>query len=548
MHRWARVLAASAAVTMLATACGGDDDDAGGGGGSATTTTAAGSTTSVAPGTQLPDDVCTADRKGGQLTFGTAIPSQGLDPTVAQGSGVAGAVELTAIYDTLLRFDPATGDYEPHVAESVTPNADLTEWTVKLRDGITFGNGDPLTADAVKFSIERMKTARVSSAGLAAEVSSVEVLDPLTAVLKLEAPSAQIPYLLAEDTGNITNPAVVEAKGDGFNLDPEGAGVGPYEVERFAPGEEILLRAKDDYWGGPVCIETLRFVYVQGAQATLDAFRNGELDMAFLREARIIADAKAAGVEGFSNIAGAGTILLMNIAAGGGSGSALSDVRLRQAVQYAIDTDVLNQRLDDGKGLPTSALIWKDSPIYPGVDGLPYDLDKAKQLVEEVKASGWDGTLSLVCGNTPQATEQVLTLTALLGAAGITVEGENLPNNEVTARYTAPPYNYEMVCGGSSIFEESPLARLNAYEGGNPRNRTGLADAEMDAALAELRVAGTREEKKAALAKVQQRWNEVLPSAVLNASEEFIATKDTVRGLVYSRDTTPMFHQAYLES
>jgi peptide/nickel transport system substrate-binding protein len=100
---------------------------------------------------------------------------------------------------------------------------------------------------------------------------------------------------------------------------------------------------------------------------------------------------------------------------------------------------------------------------------------------------------------------------------------------------------------GLSMFEESPWARLNSYESDNVRNRTGYANPEMDAALNELKLAVTREEKKAAMANVQEIWNETVPTAMLAAVEEFIINDGTVHGVIYSRDTTPMFHDAYIE-
>ena len=83
----------------------------------------------------------------------------------------------------------------------------------------------------------------------------MEVVDPLTVKFTLTAPYPDFPHVLATDVGMITNPRVVAAKGpDGFANDPTGGGVGPYEFEKYAPGEEIVLKAKSDYWGGPVCI------------------------------------------------------------------------------------------------------------------------------------------------------------------------------------------------------------------------------------------------------------------------------------------------------
>src|SRR5690606_28991690 len=99
---------------------------------------------------------CTADRVGGTLNIGPWVETGSLDPVSIVG-GTSGGQETAALFDTLMRFDPNTGDNEPWVAESLTPDAQNVVWTLKLRPDVKFGNGDPLTADAVKASIERHK-------------------------------------------------------------------------------------------------------------------------------------------------------------------------------------------------------------------------------------------------------------------------------------------------------------------------------------------------------------------------------------------------------
>src|SRR5690606_28430055 len=85
----------------------------------------------------------------------------------------------------------------------------------------------------------------------------------------------------------------------------------------------------------------------------------------------------------------------------------LSDVRVRKAVAYAIDVDALDERVNDGEGLPTSAVIVDASRHYQGLDGPPYDPAQARQLLDEVKReTGWDGHLGMVCGNTPSSIDQ----------------------------------------------------------------------------------------------------------------------------------------------
>lgn len=501
---------------------------------------------SVAPATTAATgDFCTAARKGGTVTMGTLLNTTSLDPTVALGSGSAGGIELAAFYDQLLRYNPETGDYEPHVAQSFSSNADKTVWTVKLREGVKFGNGDALTSAAVKFSVERMAKATVSSAALAAEVASIETPDPLTVIFRLKGPFGEFPYVLAEDTGAIVNPNVFNSMTPAqFGRNPKGAGVGPFEFERFSPNEEVVFKAKADYWGGPVCIDTLRFVSILGSRATYEAFKKGELQLAFLNEAPVVKDAKAAGVKGYENIASGSTYIVMNQGVRG-TKSPFTDIRLRKAVAAAIDVNLLNQRVLEGSGLPGTSIIAKESPIFPGVDGPQYSPDTAKKLVAEAKAAGFDGKIRLTSGNTPTAINQTLTIQAFLQAVGFDVTNEILPSNEANAKVLTNP-NFDLGFSGLSIFEESPYARLNQFELGSVRSRTGYGNAEMDRALDQLKRAATRNEKKAALAAVQRVWNETIPSHAILSTREFLATDPKLRGLVVNRDTVPLFHKAYL--
>ncbi len=329
-----------------------------------------------------------------------------------------------------------------------------------------------------------------------------------------------------------------------FNLNPKGAGVGPFEFERFAPNEEVVMKAKSDYWGGPVCIDTLRFVSVSGGRATYQAFTKGETQMAFLTDPVVEADAHADHVKLFEQVSSADRWLVMNNGVRGTS-SPLKDVRIRKAVAAAIDLDTLNQRVYDGKSRPSSALIWKDVPIYPGIDGPKYDPNLAKQLVAEAKAAGWDGKLRLTASNVPTDMEATVTLKAMLEAAGMQIAAENLPVNDASRKVLTEP-DFDLGFSGLSVFEDSPYARLDQFATGNVRSRTGYSAPDMDAALEELKRAETRDQKKAALAKVQQAWNNGTPSAILLSGAWTVLVQPQVHGVEFSRDVVPLFHHAYI--
>ena len=359
---------------------------------------------------------CTEDRRGGEVTFGVFSETAGLDPTVSTGSGVTGMNELMAIYDVLIRLDRNTGEYIPHLAESLVSNDDATVWTLGLREGITFGNGDPLDADAVIASIDRFNnTDRAlgqgnQSGAFVSFITEMVALDDLTVQFTLGEPWGTFPYTLADEPGMIVNVNVLDSYSDeenpvaAFSRNPVGAGAGPYEVERYAPGEEIVLRAKDDYWGGPVCIEKITFVRFAGASATYDAFQNDDLQVAFLREPRAISEARANGDENaLVFLQNTGGVILINNGIRG-STPPTTDLRLRRAIFLATDTGVMDERANDGTGLPGKTLLsdrsfYYDADLFPEY---PTNADEARRLVEEVKAEGnWDGTIRLQCHNAP---------------------------------------------------------------------------------------------------------------------------------------------------
>ena len=547
MQRKARWLtAAMVAGALVLGACGGDDDDAGGD--DATTTTAAGGSTTTAGGattTAAPKEECTADKKGGDLSFGSGVEIRGLDPTQALGTGIAGGTELMALYDTLMVWNTDKQDFEPHIAESLTPNADLTKWTMKLKPNIKFGNGDPLTTADVDFSVKRMKAGQVAASGLANEITDMTITDPLTMTFNLRQPYGSFAYVLSQETGMVMNAKIAGAMAPAdFNKNPKGAGAGPFEFSRFAPGEEVALTGKADYWGGPVCIDTLHIKPIPAGAARLDAFNRDELDVIFQSEAKPIADAKAAGVESYSLIGGAGSTLFLNVGRGVHD---TADLKVRQAIAAAIDVKLIDQRVNGGVGLPSTGLIHPEQAVYPGLDGPKYDPDTAKKLVTEAKAAGWDGSLTLTCGNTPSATELSITLQAQMQAVGMTITVENL-DFQAQSQKVLLEGNYDIACQGISIFDPGELSRLNQFASDSVRNRIGYKSPAMDAAIKELTVAVSQEEVTAALKSIQEVWNKEVPSHNLYASEWFIGWQDDVHGLQFTRDQVVRFDNAYIDS
>lgn len=541
--RLATLVLALAMVTALA-ACG-DDGGSGDGGGDGAGSGAGGDGEAAAGG-----DECTEERVGGDITVGTFGTLAGFDPVMAPASGTGGGLELAAVFDTLMRWDPETSEYEPWVAESLEPDGEFTEWTLRLRDGVRFGDGTPLDAEAVRFNIERHQDPANRSRALALiqRISEVEVVDDLTVVFRLTEPWTQFVYLLANEPGMVVNPATLQELGDGFPTMPTGGGVGPYEVARFAPDEEIVLEAKDDYWDGPVCIQQIRFVRIAGAEATYDAFQQGEVDVALMREPRVSARVRDDDVAHASTPDSAGAVILINNGVGGTS-PPTADVRVRQAVVHAIDVDLFNERINEGHGLPTSALIDESSRYDQGLEGPAHDPDRASELVEEVTAEGeWDGSIRLQCGDTPAGVETGVLFEGMLEAVGFDVTVDSVDSATSLDRVIVEQ-NYDLACWGLGIREANPWVTLfNNLSSESLSNYAGYENPEMDRALDDMRAATSHEQELEALATIQELWNETAPSAVFESIENLTIWQDDVHNLEFTQNWMTYFDDAYIES
>ena len=163
------------------------------------------------------------------------------------------ALYLANFYEPLLRVNPpdAAERFEPVLAESWESSADGLTWTFKLRPGVTFHDGEPLTADAVKMSIDAAKE-RAGASFIWAPLDSVEVVDDLTVQFNLSY-AAPLDLIASSLYGAwIVSPKALEAAAADDTYFEQGieAGTGPYMLESYTPDQEVLMTRFDEYWGG----------------------------------------------------------------------------------------------------------------------------------------------------------------------------------------------------------------------------------------------------------------------------------------------------------
>ncbi|HRE01692.1 MAG TPA: ABC transporter substrate-binding protein, partial [Ilumatobacteraceae bacterium] len=356
------------------------------------------------------------------------------------------------------------------------PNADNTVWTLTLREGVTFGNGDPVDAAAVKASFDRHLDPEGGSAlaGNAAQIAGVEVAGDLAVEFTLRDPWAGFPSLLAGAFGLVQNVAVIDAIGqEAFASNPVGGGAGPFEVSNFSAGQSITLEAKDDYWGGDVCLDKIVFTIIPQNRTAYDALRTGEVDVMLLaQDPELLAEYRedAGSFESFGAAQIGGDLLLINSGADGADTPG-ADVRVRQAIAAAIDPQLINDRAFSGSALMSTGLIPAGSEFFTPTTGPAYDPDAAAALVAEVKAdTGWDGTIRLASANTSAKSEAAIAVKAMLDAVGFNVDLSSQHTGTEMSTLVRVDRDFDLAMWGLSAHEENLWTTLKQYYSDAPNN------------------------------------------------------------------------------
>ncbi|ORL37006.1 ABC transporter substrate-binding protein [Prescottella equi] len=519
------------ALVLSATLLAGCAPDAGAGGGS---TTAA---DTFEPGLRGDQGDGGAPVAGGTLSFASYAPVSSLDPVRTQPSGATGGTEMAAIYDLLVRYDAATGRYEPQLARSLEPNADGTSWTLTLRDGLTFSDGTPVNAAAVIASIDRYNAKRGANNEIwSRNVAAVESPNPSTVVFTLAQAWSEFPALLAFGHGMIVAPTA--DRGDQFV--PIGAG--PFEVEKFAAQDELVLTPRSDYWGGAPHLSKLKFVSVQGEQPKLDTLASGGIQMAYLRNAETVLAAKDRfpGYADFISMAMIGQINHR-------PGHPGADVRVRQAMAYAIDPATIDQRARGGQGMPGAELFQSWSRWHNDVAPLPPDQAKARELLEAAKADGYDGVVRYVGVQDPNGEATGLAVQSMLQAVGFDVQLNfvHSPTDMVKRLYV--DHDYDVALGGTGLLHAAPFLRLySTLYSTSTNNSAGVRSPAVDASLDAVMAADSDDAKRAALANVQQVFDDEVPILVWGAGANFVPWQDNVFGVKPSLDSIMLLDKVWI--
>ena len=395
------------------------------------------------------------------LTVGLSSPITSLDPHFANNS--PNKAVARHFFQALLQFDEKL-EVAPALATAWRRVGDTT-WEFQLRPNVQFSDGSPFTANDVVASFERAPNVPNSPASLALftrSIKQVSVIDPLKVRIETKYPDPLLPMMLPEIL--ILPAASKSASTNEFNTGKAMIGSGPFIFGAHLPGDRIIMKRNDKYWGKPADWEkvTLRFISNEGGRVA--ALLSGDVDLIENVPPDLIAKVKQSGAFHVVQSRPALPVYLGldmgrdvtpfvtgNNPAPGPKANPLLDKRVRQALSYAIDRKAISERIMSGTTAPAgqmlvTGLFGTSGKLAP----MPYDPKKAKALLTE---AGFPNglTLTLHGPNDRLANDSrvIQAIAQMWTRAGIVTKVEVMPWNVYFSKTTRREFSIYMMSSGA---------------------------------------------------------------------------------------------------
>ena len=473
---------------------------------------------------------------GGTITVALEAETNGWLPGTANFSN-AGINVALAIYDPLLRRD-AGGAPHPYLAERLEHDDALTTWTLTLRPNVQFQDGTPLNAQAIKTDFDTyIKAPKSNLAGQVSDVASVDVTGDLTVVYRLKEANAAFADVLTGAVGWPFSPTAAAKYGADAGAHP--VGTGPFVFKDWQRDSRLVVDRNPNYWQkGLPYLDEIVFRPIPDEDTRLASLVSGDVDVVqSLRQSTIrqLRDVKGAhSYEALGNNSGAA---IFNTAK-----PPLDDVRVRQALAYALDQDQLIQVLG-GKGLtpPETQYFSKDSPYYSAKAAAAWPTNKPDEAVRLITAYkndphrsdgqpvGAPVKIKFDCPPDPSLNELSQLYQALWNAAGVEVDLNQV--EQATHVSQALAGNFQAKCWRVGDQTDPYLVLSDAFTKGNPLNFTRFTDPRIDTNLQTLRTTTDIAKRKAAVEAISMVLDEEVPNTFTAGTLTTLTAKDAVKNI-----------------
>jgi ABC-type transport system substrate-binding protein len=513
------LVAAVIALGLVLAGCATADDPSG--------PTADGSTPSASSGNIVKESTG-PPKMGGTLKVAVEADSDGWDPSKSRWAPSAYIV-ASSFYDPIVTIDEDSKP-KPNLVESITPNSDFTQWEAKTRPGVTFHDGDPLTADWLNQWFGIIRNSPLTGP-ITKPVASSEVVDARTVRLTMKEPWSTFPYILASQGGYVPSPKTATT--------PEGArnpkGTGAFIFKDWVTDNQLRVERNASYWrSGLPYLDAIEFKPITDSQARIASLKTGDIDLMTTGladpVAQVTAEAEAGNVQlvrsqGDEDV----NVVMFNVRR-----APFDDVRVRQALAYAIDRETLGAVSKTPPENEARSLYTKDSPWFVDTGYYDYNPDKAKELIDAYEKD--KGPLSFTFGTSsdPEVQKATTAIMQMWQAVGAEIESRNF---EQTAFVTNAVTDNFQVQIWRQFGAPDPDPNAVWWLGENAStplykvNMTGNQDPQIDAALKKGRSTLDPTVRKAQYGIVQQRFKELVPYIWLSHVEWVMAANNRLRNI-----------------
>ena len=475
------------------------------------------------------------------------VGQSGLPVTLDTGQDGNSLTPAIQVVERLVGFEQGSAQIEPLLATSWEPNEDSTVWTFTLREGVSFHDGTPFNAEAVKFNFDRWNlrdhefnfvdqgrdfTSFTYVFGgyhgdPGYQIESVEVIDDHTVQFNLTGSIGFFPQQLASAYFGLHSPAAVAAGGIEYGTPTVGiVGTGPFVFGEWIDGDRVVLTRNNDYWGQVAGVEQIVFRGIESPTARLAELEAGSIDIALnlSPESYDI----VAGSDQFRPVS-AESDLVIGYLGMHQANKPFDDLRVRQAVAHAVNKEALVKGVLSGIG--TLGGSYESSVIEGSATDIPpypYDPDKARALLAEAgHPNGFSVDFYVPTGRYTNDRQLGEAIQAQLAEVGIKA---NLHSPEISSylnlltQARAPLF----ISGKGSPSGDMDFTQTLSHGSTGRMNHFNLKNAEVDRLIDEQRVAVDPEARREILHRLQQKVYDTLPHVTLYYEDQLWATRANV--------------------
>jgi len=461
------------------------------------------------------------DGRRTDVVVAVAAEPVNLDFTRTSGAAIPQLL-MNNVYETLVKIDQ-DGELVPLLATGWEVSEDRTQYTFRLREGVTFSDGRPFSADDVVASFDRVRTHWLNAIrGRMDVVERTERIDDHTVRVTLSRPSNQWLFSLGTSVGALF-PADLD-----FDLQTTAVGTGPYVVTQVRQGDRVVLTGRDDHWAGPAPMRQVTVRFLGDPTAAVNALRAGDVDLLFNaatgdQALQLINAGVFQVIEGTST----GDVLLSF----NNQAPPFDDVRVRRAFAHAIDRQAVMDTASAGFGTLAGAMVTPQEPFYEDLTGIhPYDPDRARELLAEAGAENLHVTFDVP--NLSYATTAAELIASQLAEVGVSVRINTLEFPAVWLDQVFTRHDFQM----SVIMHSEARDLLTVFQ----RDYYLGYDDSVIAPIAAAADAGTPEEFVAGMRKVARRITEDAAGVVLYLAPTLIVADRNLTGIKQNAVTESM--------